>query len=270
MARARGAAPSSRRSRRGSTPTRHTSEYPALRRGGDLAGVTADAEPEGDEDDEWPVRAPAKGIRLGIPAAAIVAVHLSRARLLGGRDRPEEPRHREHGTGSGRQLRRPAAERRVGRDRHQRSTGGGLQFPGGGTGGSNATTGTISVVDGDTLYILTASNELVKVRLNPSTTVTRNAKSKAAKLRPGDTVVVQGATGEGGTVQASSVSATAKGVSSTAGGFGGLGGPAGPARTRARNTRRMSPISRPTNETSFDNHEMEHAHMNSLKCPTKE
>ena len=47
------------------------------------------------------------------------------------------------------------------------------------------------------LYILTATNQLVKVTLTPSTTVTRNAKAKTVQLRPGDTVVVQGATGEG-------------------------------------------------------------------------
>ena len=62
----------------------------------------------------------------------------------------------------------------------------------------------------------------MKAKINTSTTVTRNAKSSAAELRPGDTVVVQGATGAGGTIQASSVAATAKGVSVTAGGFGGF------------------------------------------------
>ena len=96
-----------------------------------------------------------------------------------------------------------------------------------GTSGSSDTTGTISVVSGDTLYVLTATNELVEVKLTSSTTVTRNAKAKAVQLRPGDTVVVQGAAGKGGSVQATSVAATAKGVSpTTGGGFspGGTGG----------------------------------------------
>jgi hypothetical protein len=102
---------------------------------------------------------------------------------------------------------------------------GGFSFPGGAGsgGGSAATTGTISVVDGDTLYILTADSALVKVTLGPSTTITRNAKTQAVGLRPGDTVVVQGATGTSGTVVASSVAATAPGVSSSGGSFGGGG-----------------------------------------------
>ena len=173
----------------------HTSEYPTLA-GEEISPVFADAGPEDDDEDEWPVRAPAKGIRLGIPAAAHACRHSRRARLLGRRDRPEEPLHGERSDGA------PAAFAARLRNAASGATGatgaGGFQLPGGGTGGSNGTTGTISVVDGDTLYILTASNELVKVKINTSTTVTRNAKSSAAELRPGDTVVVQGATGAGG------------------------------------------------------------------------
>ena len=72
-------------------------------------------------------------------------------------------------------------------------------------GATSAAAGTISVVDGNTLYVLTAAGALVKVTLGPSTTVTRNAKSQPIDLRPGDTVVVQGATGTNGTVTATSV-----------------------------------------------------------------
>ena len=70
--------------------------------------------------------------------------------------------------------------------------------------------------------MLTTGGALVKVTLGPSTAITRNAKSTAIDLRPGDTVVVQGATATNGNVSASSVSATAPGVSS-AGAFGGGG-----------------------------------------------
>ena len=190
---------------------------------------TAGSEPEDDEDDEWPVRAPAKGVRLGIPAAIIVAVLLLALGFWGGAI--AQKNHATASTAGGAaalaaRLRNAASGRTGASGATGTTGGGGFQFPGGGagTGGSGATTGTISVVDGDTLYILTGSNQLVKVTLTPSTTVTRNAKAKAVELRPGDTVVVQGATGKGGTVQASSVAATAQGVSSTAGGFGGLGG----------------------------------------------
>ena len=73
--------------------------------------------------------------------------------------------------------------------------------------------------------MLTSSGALVKVTLDPSTTtITRNASTKANNLRPGDTVVVQGATSANGDVSATSIAATAPGVSSSrfsAGGFGG-------------------------------------------------
>ena len=88
-----------------------------------------------------------------------------------------------------------------------------------------AAAGTISVVDGNTLYVDdTSTGSIVKVTLTKSTTVTRNADAAAIDLRPGDTVTVQGATGSSGAVTATSVSATAPGVSSGFGGFGrGLG-----------------------------------------------
>ncbi len=86
-------------------------------------------------------------------------------------------------------------------------------------------TGTISVVDGQTLYVLSAAGSLVKVTLTPSTTITRNATAAPDDLRPGDTVVVQGSTSANGNVSATSIAATAPGISSTGGrGFGGAGG----------------------------------------------
>ena len=58
-----------------------------------------------------------------------------------------------------------------------------------------------------------------------STAVTRNAKASQSGLRPGDTVVVQGATANNGTVTATSVAATAAGVTTAGGSFGrGFGG----------------------------------------------
>ncbi len=71
-----------------------------------------------------------------------------------------------------------------------------------------------------------AAGNLVKVAVGPTATVTRTAKSSLTGLQTGDTVVVQGTTGAGGTVTATSVRATAQGVSAgtgarAAGGGGG-------------------------------------------------
>ena len=96
----------------------------------------------------------------------------------------------------------------------------------GGFGGAStaAATGTVTEVKGSTLYVTNASGNLVEVTLTPSTTVTRNAKTALSGLAPGDTVVVQGTKAKSGTVTASSVAATAQGVTGGFGGFAGAGG----------------------------------------------
>ena len=82
-------------------------------------------------------------------------------------------------------------------------------------GSGGATTGTVTDVIGKTLYITSSSGSLVKVTLGPSATVTRNATSSLADLKIGDTVIVEGVKTKSGAVTASSISATAAGVSSS-------------------------------------------------------
>jgi hypothetical protein len=97
----------------------------------------------------------------------------------------------------------------------------------GGSGGLNAiakaqakmTSGTVTDIVGHTLYVTTSSGSLVAVKVTSSTTMDRNATTTLAGLRPGDTVTVQGTKEKSGTVRASSISDTEKGVTST--GFGG-------------------------------------------------
>ena len=188
----------------------------------------AAAEPPGvpldDGDDEWPVRGPAKGIRLAVPAAALIAVVLVAAGFWGGATLQK----RNGGSGSGSSslasafaARLRSASGATGATGASGATGA-AGFAGFGGGSSAAAVGTVSVVDGNTLYVLSATGSLVKVTLGASTTITRNAKAPAVGLRPGDTVIVQGSTGANGNVTASSVSATAPGVSA-GGGFGGGG-----------------------------------------------
>ena len=160
------------------------------------------------------MRGPAKGIRLAVPMALLLAVVLVAAGFWGGATLQK----RSSGSGSGNSSLASAFAARL------RAAGGATGATGatgasgaagfGGFGGSSAAAiGTVSVVDGTTLYVLSATGSLVKVTLGPSTTITRNAKTPAVGLRPGDTVIVQGATGGNGDVIASSVSATAPGVS---------------------------------------------------------
>jgi hypothetical protein len=213
----------------------HTEEYPTIP--GTLSAPVEGAgvsPPEGDDaDDEWVVRT-TRGIRLAVPVAALIALVLVAAGFWGG-----AVVEKRHGS-SGGSIAGLAARFRAGRTGATGTTGttsttGGAAaasgFGFGGFGASSAATGTISVVDGDTLYILSATGSLVKVTLSPSTTITRNAQATPIALRPGDTVVVQGTTSTSGNVAATSVTATAPGVSSGGGGFSRLGGAAGATTT---------------------------------------
>jgi hypothetical protein len=92
-----------------------------------------------------------------------------------------------------------------------------------GTTGAGVTVGTVTVISGKTLYLTSSSGAIIKVKLTGKTTYTRTAKSASTGLKPGDTAIVQGAKNTAGVVVATSVSATAKGVRSTTGGFPGLG-----------------------------------------------
>ncbi len=200
-----------------------TESYPTL-----AGGVAAPAAPpplddDGDLDDEWELTGPARGIRLGIPALVLLCALLLAAGLWGGAYL--EKRHSGSGGGAAGLAARFRGFRggsTTGTSTTSTTAGGGGGFGGfGGFGGTtSAASGTISVVNGDTLYVLTATGSLVKVTLGSSTTVTRNADTTPIGLRPGDTVVVQGTTASNGNVAATSVAATAPGVSSSTGGFG--------------------------------------------------
>ena len=170
----------------------------------------------GEADDLWPIRGLAKGIRLRLPLAGLLAAALVAAGFWGGA--AVEKGHASSSAAAG-----LAARFRAGGGAAAGGAGGGFRAPGGGAAGfgggtgtttAAAATGTLSVVDGKTLYVLTSTGSLLKVTLGQSTTVTRNAKASADELRPGDTVVVQGSTGTGGNVTATSVAATGPGAAS--------------------------------------------------------
>jgi len=96
-------------------------------------------------------------------------------------------------------------------------------FPAGLGGASDAAvTGTVSSVNGKTIYVKDADGNTVAVKAGDGSTITRDANTGVKKIRPGDTVVVQGST-NGSTVRASSISATEAGVESGLPEFGGAG-----------------------------------------------
>jgi hypothetical protein len=93
---------------------------------------------------------------------------------------------------------------------------------GGGFAGGNASVGTVASVSGSTIVLTETSGNTVKVRLSPSTKITKNQSVSRHAVRPGDTIIVQGAPNSKGTTVAASV--TDSGASSTGSGSSSSGG----------------------------------------------
>lgn len=96
---------------------------------------------------------------------------------------------------------------------------GGASLFGGAGGAGGATFGTVATVDGDTLYVTDAQGNTLKVTAAKGASVTRSVDSSVRAIRPGSTVVVQGAA-QHGAIVATSIRATPAGQ----GGGLGLGG----------------------------------------------
>jgi hypothetical protein len=170
------------------------------------------------DDALWPAQARGRRISLA-PVTTLLSVALiALLGLWGGAEL-----QKRHGAGSAAAAAGPAGGF-AGR------FGGGAR-PGGATGTGSATggatVGTVTVLSGKTLYLTSSTGAIVKATLTGSTTYTRNAKATKASLKPGDTAIVEGTKNSAGVVVATSVAATAKGVTSTAGGFPGGFGAAG-------------------------------------------
>jgi hypothetical protein len=104
-----------------------------------------------------------------------------------------------------------------------------------GFGRAAGTTGSVTAVGGDTLYVKESSGNTVKVKLNRSTSVTKSESVSKAKIFPGDEVTIQGPSGSGGTVTATAV--TDSGASATTGATtAGASGASGSAATGSGST----------------------------------
>jgi hypothetical protein len=95
---------------------------------------------------------------------------------------------------------------------------------GGGAGGGEgeAITGTVTGVNGKTVYVKDPEGTVHAVRAAAGATVTRTAKAEAKGIHPGDSVVVEG-TQNGSKVTATSIRATAGGVEAAGPGAAGGG-----------------------------------------------
>ena len=168
-------------------------------------------------DDTWPTRPHRSGVHLRLPVLVLLAFIVAAGAFWGG-----AAVQRADGTtptGAGAASRIAALFGRGSAGSAASSSGGGgfagLVAP--------AATGTVTAVVGHTLYLTSSEGTIIKVQIPPTATVDLNAKTTAASLKSGDTVVVRGSTSKSGVVTATSVSASASGVASGASGFGGGG-----------------------------------------------
>ncbi|HWE55652.1 MAG TPA: hypothetical protein VG435_09070 [Acidimicrobiales bacterium] len=182
-----------------------------------------------DPDDEWQTAVnTGHAFRIRYLTAGLLTLAILGGGFWGG-----VVAEKHHGTGSSSAaslLSRFAAARGT-------ATGAGTLRGTGATGGTGAggaggaaggvTAGTVIDVSGTTLEISDTSGNIVKVTVPSTATVTRTSKSALSGLQIGDTVIVSGATGAGGSVTATAVRASAQGVSAGGGGFAGGGGAGG-------------------------------------------
>lgn len=92
------------------------------------------------------------------------------------------------------------------------------------------TVGSVSSVDGKTIYVREAGGNTVKVRLSSATSISKSEPVSRKKLYPGDEVVVSGSTSSNGTVNATSV------TDSGAGSGGSTGSSTGAASSGSSST----------------------------------
>lgn len=103
----------------------------------------------------------------------------------------------------------------------------GTNAPTGG-GGAGATVGSIKLVDGDNVYVSDAQGNIVKVHVASTVAVSITKSGTVADLKAGANVLVRGAAGADGTVEATSVSDLGAGGTGGGGfGGGGFGAPGG-------------------------------------------
>jgi hypothetical protein len=98
------------------------------------------------------------------------------------------------------------------------------RFGGGAAGGAGASVGTVSSVKGKTIYVTDTSGNTVKVNVAPSTKITKNQSVSRHAIRPGDTIIVTGGSGSGGSTTAATITDSGNRAGATGSGSGGGSG----------------------------------------------
>ena len=88
-------------------------------------------------------------------------------------------------------------------------------------GGAGVTVGRVKLVDGKNVYVTDTSGGITKVVTDSASTITVSSSGKVSDVKPGDTVIVRGATAKDGSVTATSLTDSGAGAATGLGGFGG-------------------------------------------------
>ena len=101
------------------------------------------------------------------------------------------------------------------------------RFGGGAGGGAGASFGTVASVKGETIYVTDTSGNTVKVKVTPSTKITKNQTVSRHAIRPGDTIIVTGGSGSGPSTTAATITDSGNRAGATGGGSGAGSGSSG-------------------------------------------
>ena len=94
----------------------------------------------------------------------------------------------------------------------------------GGAAGAGEAIGTVTDISGNKLYVTTAAGTMTEVITTPESKISKSESVGRKSIRPGDSVVVTGVTGNTGALTASTVTDSGSaGTSSSSGAFGGSG-----------------------------------------------
>lgn len=99
--------------------------------------------------------------------------------------------------------------------------------------GGGATVGQIKLIDGSNIYITDSTGNVVKVATTSASQITVTSTGTIKDVKPGDTVIVSGSTGDDGTISATAVRDSGAGGAAGFGGFGGRRGGTGGGGTGA-------------------------------------
>jgi hypothetical protein len=192
------------------------------------AQLDYDQEPEDDwlEEPEEPPRRPRRKLLAPVPAALLVVLLIAGAFFAGVEvEKGQSSTPMSSGFPAGLAALRGAGGGSSSSTRTTSGGGGGAFAGGGGFPGASGlsgglTTGEVSYVSGNTLYVNSGENT-VKVSAPTGTKVSKTVSTSVHSIHPGDTVIVRGSQSGKGSVTASSISISSAGSGSGTSSSGG-------------------------------------------------